>query len=150
MPSKWRPASGSSAPSDADREQRRSERSADDGEHGTTERDGQCLEATRRDALAAGEPERTLGRLVRRGRRDLSAEHDRDGHQSREGGDTGEHPQCDGQYVDRVLRALGVDREILHAELRGSEDPACGRGDLRNILSSVASADAQDRAVEAP
>ena len=77
-------------------------------------------------------------------------EHDRDGHESREGGDASEYPQRDGEHVDRVLRALGVNGEILNVELRRSENPTCGRGDLRDILGSVASVDPQDRAAEAP
>ena len=60
---------------------------------------------------------------------------------ARERGDSGEDPQRQGQYVDRTVRALGLDAERLHLERRrvapelaGSRDDPRDVGDSRSCL----------------
>ena len=76
------------------------------------------MQAAHRDSLTSGQAERALRRLVDRGERNLAAQHDRDGDQARQRGDTREHPQRHREHVDGVLGALRLDREVLNPELR--------------------------------
>ena len=86
--------------------------------NGPAERHRNGLESADRDALRSGQTQRALCRLVDRGERDLAAQHDGDGDETRQRGDAREHPQRHREHVDGVLGALSLDREVLDVELR--------------------------------
>ena len=134
--------------SDTDREQRRRGDGPERGEDRAADRDHQSRVAVDRGALTAGESERVQRRLIDAREGDLPSQDDRDRDPACEGGDSGEDPQRGRQHVDRVLRAVVLNRDRAHAEeQRGGEDPPRRCHDPVDIGCPMAGPNPKDAAV---